>query len=57
LMGRYVVQHGARSIHKSGDRNAMARCGCCTPRGSAIVERVSSVSSVKNRQRPSKHDE
>jgi hypothetical protein len=54
LMGRCAAQQVARSIHKSGDRSAMAHCGCCTPRGSAIVAHVRSVSTVKNQRRPSK---
>jgi hypothetical protein len=55
-MGRCAVQLVACSIHKSGDRSAMARSGCCMQRGSAIVARVRSVRSVKNQQRPSKRD-
>jgi hypothetical protein len=46
----------ALSIHKSGDRSAMARSGCCMRRGSAIVARVLCVHSVKNRRPPSKRD-
>ena len=57
LMERCAGKLGTPSMHKNVDRSAMAQCGCCMPRGSAIVARVSSVSSVKNQRRPSKRDE
>jgi hypothetical protein len=55
-MGRSSVQQAALSMHKSGDRSAMVRCGCCMRRESAIVARVRCASGVKNRRRPSKRD-
>jgi hypothetical protein len=55
-MGHSVVQQAALSIHKNGDRSAMALCGCCMQHGLAIVARVTCVSSVKNQRRASKHD-
>jgi hypothetical protein len=53
-MGRCAVLPGGPCMRKSGGLSAMARCGCSTPRGSAIVARVRCASSVKNRRPPSK---
>jgi hypothetical protein len=46
-MEPYAVQQAPLSIHKNGDQSEMARYGCCMPRGSLIVVRVNSVSSVR----------
>ena len=55
-MGHCAAQQSAPSMRKSGDRSAMARYGCSMQRGSAIVARVRSASSVKNPRPPARRD-
>lgn len=55
-MGHYAVLLGSSYMRKNGEKRPMVRCGCSTPRGSAIVAHVRYANSVKNRQPLSRRD-